>query len=80
LIGIRFHPGGTMPFFHLPMNELTNRVVELGSFARTLEAKLLSEAVHLPDLKTKSQRYRKYSWESSATLDPTSGCFVLPQE
>ncbi|HSE30971.1 MAG TPA: helix-turn-helix domain-containing protein [Pyrinomonadaceae bacterium] len=53
LIGIRFHPGGATPFFRLPMNELTNQVVELGSFARTLEAKLLSEAVHLPELKDK---------------------------
>ena len=40
LIGIRFHPAGTAPFFHLPMHELTNQVVELGSFARTLETKL----------------------------------------
>jgi len=40
LIGIRFHPGGTVPFFRLPMHELTNRVVELGSVARALEAKL----------------------------------------
>jgi len=40
VIGIRFHPGGTAPFFHLPMHELTNQVVELGSFARTLETKL----------------------------------------
>ena len=40
LIGIRFHPGGTAPFFRLPMHELTNQVVELGSVARTLESKL----------------------------------------
>jgi AraC-like DNA-binding protein len=59
LIGIRFHPGGTTPFFRLPMNELTNQVVELGSFARTLEAKLLSEAVHLPELKDKVAALQK---------------------
>lgn len=29
LIGIRFHPGGTLPFFAFPMSELTNQVVEL---------------------------------------------------
>ncbi len=28
LIGIRFHPSGTAPFFRLPMHELTNQVVE----------------------------------------------------
>ena len=53
LIGIRFHPGGTTPFFRLPMHELTNQVVELGSFAQTLQTKLLSEATHLPDVKDK---------------------------
>jgi AraC-like DNA-binding protein len=53
LIGIRFHPGGTTPFFRLPIHELTNQVVELGSFARTLEIKLVSAAVHLPNLNDK---------------------------
>ena len=52
-IGIRFHPGGTTPFFKLPIHELTNQVVELGSFARTLEIKLVSEAAHLPNLNDK---------------------------
>jgi len=59
LIGIRFHPGGTTPFFRFPMNELTNQVVELGSFARTLEAKLLSEAVDLPDVNDKVAALQK---------------------
>ena len=53
LIGIRFHPGGTTPFFRLPIHELTNQVVELGSFARTLEIKLVSEAAHLSNLNDK---------------------------
>ena len=53
LIGIRFHPGGTMPFFRLPMHELTNHVIELGSLAQTLETKLLNEAAHLPNLNDK---------------------------
>lgn len=59
LIGIRFHPGGTAPFFRLPMKELTNQVVELGSFARTLEARLLSEALSLPELKDKVAALQK---------------------
>jgi AraC-like DNA-binding protein len=53
LIGIRFHPGGTAPFFNLPIHELTNEVVELPSFAKTLEAKLLAESTHLPQLTDK---------------------------
>ena len=53
LIGIRFHPGGTAPFFHLPMHELTNQVVELGSFARTLETKLAAATAGLQALADK---------------------------
>jgi len=37
LIGVRFHPGGTSPFFRVPMMELTNQVVELESLSRQLE-------------------------------------------
>ena len=59
LIGIRFHPGATRPFFDFPMNELTNQVVELGSFARTLEIKLRSEAAFLPNLKDKVTALQK---------------------
>jgi AraC-like DNA-binding protein len=44
LIGIRFHPGGTAPFFRIPMHELRNQVVELASFARPLEVKLKAAA------------------------------------
>ncbi|HKR58637.1 MAG TPA: helix-turn-helix domain-containing protein [Pyrinomonadaceae bacterium] len=40
LIGIRFNPGGTMPFLQQPLHELTNRIVELGSLNRALESEL----------------------------------------
>lgn len=40
LLGIRFHPGGTLPFFRVPMQELTNRVVELGALAGDFEREL----------------------------------------
>src|SRR6476620_1048001 len=40
LLGIRFHPGGTVPFLRIPMQELTNRVTDLealsGEFKRDL--------------------------------------------
>lgn len=40
LIGIRFHPGGTMPFLKQPLHELTNRIIELGELDSALESKL----------------------------------------
>lgn len=33
LLGIRFHPGGTFPFFRIPMQELTNQVTDLEALA-----------------------------------------------
>jgi len=42
LIGIRFHPGGTLPFFKIPISELTNQVVELNALSRELESELVT--------------------------------------
>jgi AraC-like DNA-binding protein len=42
LIGIRFHPGGTLPFLRLPLHEITDQVVDLGSLSSKLERELLS--------------------------------------
>ncbi len=42
LIGIRFHPGGTVPFIDLPMHETINRVIELGAISGTFENELLN--------------------------------------
>lgn len=44
LIGIRFHPGGTLPFLRLPLHEITDQVVELGSLSSKLERDLLQAA------------------------------------
>ena len=44
LIGIRFHPGGTLPFLRLPLHEITDQVVELGSLSSQLERGLLHAA------------------------------------
>jgi AraC-like DNA-binding protein len=44
LIGIRFHPGGTLPFFRIPMHELTNRVTDLGALSSKFERDLLARA------------------------------------
>lgn len=51
LIGIRFHPGGTLPFLRIDLQELTDRVVELAALSRDLERSLVSrmdEARSLP--------------------------------
>ena len=47
LIGIRFHPGGTSPFFRFSLAEITDQVVELGSIAASLERELLAASTHL---------------------------------
>jgi AraC-like DNA-binding protein len=42
LLGVRFRPGGAFPFLRIPMSEITEQVVELGSLSSVLEARLLS--------------------------------------
>lgn len=41
LIGIRFNPGGTLPFLRMPLHEVRDQVVELGSLSSALERDLL---------------------------------------
>ena len=50
LVGIRFHPGGTVPFVRTPMHELTDQVTELSSISPHLERQLLSASSHLKTL------------------------------
>lgn len=53
LIGIRFHPGGTAPFFRLPMHQLTNQVVELNAVGSQLGTKLISKTAALAGISQK---------------------------
>lgn len=53
LIGVRFHPGGTLPFFRIPMHEITNRVVELGALARNIEREVMARVAEEPSLTLK---------------------------
>lgn len=53
LIGIRFQPGGTVPFLQLPMHEITDQVIELSGLYPRLERQLLSSSI---DLETLEQR------------------------
>ena len=41
LLGIRFHPGGTLPFFRIPMQELTNRVTDLEALSSEFQNDLI---------------------------------------
>ena len=50
LIGIRFHPGGTLPFLRMPLDEITDQVVDLGSLSAALERDLLRVASESPSL------------------------------
>jgi len=44
LLGIRFHPGGTVPFLRVPLYEITDQVVELGALSSKFERELLAAA------------------------------------
>ena len=44
LIGIRFHPGGTLPFVTIPMDETTDQIIELGAIAADLEREFKAAA------------------------------------
>ncbi|HEV7681011.1 MAG TPA: DUF6597 domain-containing transcriptional factor [Pyrinomonadaceae bacterium] len=48
LLGIRFHPGGTFPFFRIPMRELTNQVVDLEALAHEFQRDLLRAVEAVP--------------------------------
>lgn len=75
LLGIRFHPGGTLPFLRVPMNELTDRIAELGSLSNELERELLDAGDPPPSLAKKTsaveaallKRLLRGSYDSAAT-------------
>ena len=48
LLGIRFQPGGTRPFFLAPADEITDAVIDLGSFSSRFERELLEVCEHGP--------------------------------
>src|ERR1700752_931073 len=53
LLGIRFHPGGTLPFLRLPLHEITDQVVDLGGLSSKLDRELLGVTSHSPLLAEK---------------------------
>ena len=67
LIGIRFHPGGTLPFLRLPLHEVIDQVVELGSLSSTLERDLLRAASESPVLSEKIRAIERFLTTCLAT-------------
>src|ERR1044072_7136909 len=53
VIGIRFHPGGTLPFLRLPLHEIADQVVELGALSSKLERDLLHATTRSASLSEK---------------------------
>src|SRR6185503_2567293 len=72
LLGIRFHPGGTFPFFRVPMEELTNRVTALGEVTAEFERDLIARVDAAPSSSQRtaaverllSERVRNSKYES----------------
>jgi AraC-like DNA-binding protein len=50
VIGIRFNPGGTRPFFRFPIQELTNRYSSLDDFDRGLDREVETRLGEVPEL------------------------------
>lgn len=92
MLGIRFHPGGTAPFLCVPMNELTDRIAELGSLSSELERELLLVSEDLSSLSERTlaiesvliARLLRGSFHSSAIklaarIVESAGCVSVDQ-
>src|SRR4030095_14707207 len=53
-LGIRFHPGGTLPFLRTPLDEVTDQGVGLGGLSSKLERDLLAAASQASSLSEKT--------------------------
>lgn len=60
LIGIRFHPGGTLPFLRTPLHKITDQVVELGGLSSKLERDLLHVTARVSSLSEKVKAVEKF--------------------
>ncbi|MGH9872862.1 MAG: DUF6597 domain-containing transcriptional factor [Pyrinomonadaceae bacterium] len=60
LLGIRFHPGGTLPFLRIPMRELTNRVTDLEALSSEFQRNLLRRVEDTPSLLMKVAKVEEF--------------------
>lgn len=66
LIGIRFHPGGALPFLRVPLHEVTDQVVDLGCLSSKLERELMSVASTAESLSQKVEAVERFLTSSVA--------------
>lgn len=59
LLGIRFHPGGTLPFLRVPLHEITDQIVEVGSLSNRLERELIGATAECSSLPQKISAVEK---------------------
>jgi len=53
LLGVRFHPAGAFPFFHIPLNEFTGLALDLATISKQFEGEI---ATRLCGLKSTGER------------------------
>jgi len=69
LLGIRFHPGGTLPFLRLPLHEIIDEVVDLGGVSSSLERELLCVTSRAASLAEKTAAVERFLTEQLSDPD-----------
>ncbi len=77
LLGIRFHPGGTFPFLRLPLHEIIDEVVDLGSLSTRLERDLLSVTSQVESLAGKTVAVERFLTKQLSGSDDASCVMML---
>ena len=77
VLGIRFQPGGTVAFLRLPLHEITDQVVELGSLSSKFERELLRVASQSPSLVEKINAVERFMTRRVTSYDPDSRLLML---
>lgn len=69
LVGIRFAAGGTLPFFSLPADELTNRIAPLADVATVLDRELSERPYDARSLPEKISRVQAFLLKQMTTKE-----------
>ena len=77
VLGIRFHPGGTVPFLRLPLHEITDEVVELGSLSSRFESELLRVASESASLAAKISSIESFLTRRAMSHDHDARLLML---
>lgn len=76
-LGIRFHPGGTLPFLKLPLYEITDELVELGSLSSKFESELVRAASRSESLVEKIAAVAEFLTRQVTTYDHDARVLML---